>query len=302
MSKKHTSKSPKILKVRQDRNYDCVYLKGKKIILGRTGTPEAEAAYRQLQIRVLTNPTLASLEPEQVTVDTLCLGYLQYAKENDPSQYSSIKTAVNILLQNFSGLAIESLDTRHFLLLQDMFVQHNVSRQYCNRLMRYIRAMLKWGILRKLVPHQVYVEAQFIPALKKGKTRAYEKQPKQDVPDEIIDRTLPHLLPTIRAMVQVQRLASMRPNEVYRMKPGEIDTEYITLDGVVIWMYTPGSHKNSWREKKKKGEYVRIIPLGKPEQDIIAPRLIGKSDTDYIFSPKDTMQERYARDAAKGWS
>jgi len=30
MSKKHTSKSPKVLKVCQDRNYDCVYLKGKK--------------------------------------------------------------------------------------------------------------------------------------------------------------------------------------------------------------------------------------------------------------------------------
>jgi len=127
-----TSKSPKILKVRQDRNYDCVYLKGKKIILGRTGTPEAEAAYRQLQIRILTDTTLDFLKPEQVTVDTLCLGYLQYTKEHDPSHYAG--------------------------------------------------------------------------------------------------------------MVQVQRLASMRPNEVYRMKPGEIDTEYTTLDGVVIWMYTLGSH------------------------------------------------------------
>ena len=166
-------------------------------------------------------------------------------------------------------------------------------------LMKYIRAMLKWGILHKLVPHQVYVEAQFIPALKKGKTRAYEKPPRQDVPDEVINRTLPYLLPTLRDMVQVQRLASMRPSEACRMKPGEIDTEYTTSEGVVIWMYTPGTNKNSWREKKQRGEYVRIIPLGKPEQDILAPRLVGKSDTDYLFSPKDTVQERYARDAAK---
>ena len=64
-------------------------------------------------------------------------------------------------------------------------------------------------------------------------------------------------------------------------------------------MYTPGTNKNSWREKYKAGEYVRIIPLGKREQDIIAPRLVGKSDTDYIFSPKDTVRERIERDAAK---
>ena len=273
--------------------------KAKKIILGRTGTPEAEAKFRQLQIQVITDPTLSSLKPEQVTVDTLCLAYLQYAKEHDPGHYSCIKTACEILLRNFTGQAVDTLDTRHFLLLQDMFVQSGVSRQYCNMLMRFVRAMLKWGILRKLVPHQVYVEAQFIPALKRGKTRAHEKPPRQDVPDSVIDRTLPYLLPTIRAMVQIQRFASMRPSEVCRMKVGEIDTAYTTADGVVIWMYTPGTNKNSWREKKQKGEYLRIIPLGKPEQDIITPRLIGKADTDYIFSPKDTMQEKYARDTTK---
>jgi len=298
MSKKCSPKSP-ILPIRQDRDYDCVYVKGKKIMLGRTGTPEAEAAYRQLQIQVFTDPTLASLKPQQVTVDNLCLAYLQYAKENAPEHFSGIKTAVEILLKHYIGQAVDTLDTRHFLLLQDLFVQHGVSRQYCNMLMNYIRAMLKWGILRKLVPHQVYVEAKFIPALKKGKTRAYEKPPRQDVPDKVINRTLPYLLPTLRDMVQVQRLAGMHPSEVCRMKPGEIDTDFTTPDDVVIWMYTPGTHKNSWREKKQKGEYVRIIPLGKPEQGIIAPRLVGKSDTDYIFSPKDTMKERYERDAAK---
>jgi len=166
-------------------------------------------------------------------------------------------------------------------------------------LMGYIRAMLKWGILRKLVPHQVYVEAQFIPPLKKGKTRAYEKPPRQDVPDEVINRTLPHLLPTPRDMVQVQLWASMRPNEVFRMKPGEIDTGYKTDEGIVIWMYAPGVHKSTWREKGKAGEYFRIIPLGKPEQEVLAPRLVGKADTDYIFSPKDTVKERIMRDAAK---
>ena len=70
--------------------------------------------------------------------------------------------------------------------------------------------------------------------------------------------------------------------------------DYLTADGVTIWLYTPGTNKNSWREKKQSGEYVRIIPLGKPEQDIIVSRLAGKSDDDHIFSPKDTMREKYA--------
>jgi integrase len=291
--------SPKLPKVRKDRDYDCVYVKGKKIMLGKSGSPEAEAAYRQIQIQILTDPAFSAHKPEQVTVDCLCFAYLQYAQEHDPAHYSGIKTAVNILIQHYAGQPVDVLDTRHFLFLQDMFVKHNVSRQYCNMLMNYIRAMLKWGILRKLVSHQVYVEAKFIPPLKKGKTRAYEKPPRQDVPTEVINRTLPHLLPTPRDMVQVQHWASMRPSEVFRMKPGEIDTEYKTDDGIVIWMYSTGVHKSTWREKNKAKEYFRIIPLGKPEQEIIAPRLVGKADTDYIFSPKDTVKERIERDAAQ---
>ena len=134
--------------------------------------------------------------------------------------------------------------------------------------------------------------------MKKGKTSAYEKPKRQDVPDEVIERTLPYLLPMIRDMVLVQWLASMRPSEVFRMKPGEIDTTYKTDDGMIIWMYTPGTNKNSWREKYKAGEYVRIIPLGKREQEIIAPRLVGKSDNDHVLSPKESVNEYFSIRAA----
>jgi hypothetical protein len=138
--------------MRQDKGYACVYLNGKKIMLGaRFGTPEADDAFRQLQIRVLTDPTLAFLNPQQVSVDVLCCAYLKYAKEYDPGHYGSVKTAIEILLQHYAGQAVDTLDTRHFLVLQDMFVQYGISRQYCNALMGYIRAMLKWGTIRKLV-------------------------------------------------------------------------------------------------------------------------------------------------------
>ena len=162
MTKKKSTQKPRILQVRKDRGYDCVYLNGKKIILGRSGTPEAEAAFRQLQIQVLTDPALASLKPQQIVVDDLCLAYLKYAKEYDPSHYSSVKTAVEILVKNFTGQAVESLDSRSFLLLQELFVQHGVSRRYCNALMGFIRAILKWGIVRKLVPKDVYFDAKLV--------------------------------------------------------------------------------------------------------------------------------------------
>ena len=110
MNKKTSKTPPRILKIRKDREYDCVYIGKQKIMLGRSGSPEAEAAYRQLQIQVLTDPSLASLKPEQVPVDNLCLAYLKYAEEHDPDHYFGIKTAVEILLKHNSGQAVDILD------------------------------------------------------------------------------------------------------------------------------------------------------------------------------------------------
>ena len=132
MNKKNVSKPTKLPKIRQDRDYDCVYVKGKKIMLGRSGSPEAEAAYRQLQVQILTDPTFSAPTSQQVTVDNLCLAYLQYAEEYDPGHFSSIKTAVGILLKHYSGLAVDTLDARHFIFLQDMFVQHRMGLFGCH--------------------------------------------------------------------------------------------------------------------------------------------------------------------------
>ena len=283
MTKKLSSKPPRILQVRRDGAYDCVYVNRKKIRLGRTGTPEASDAFRRLQIQVLTDPTYLSPKPEHVTVDTLCLGYLGYAQEHDPGHFSAIKTAIEVLLQLATGQPVESLDSRSFILLQGMFVDYGASRTYCNALMGFIRAMLKWGVLRKLVPHQVYVEAKFVPPLKQGKTRAPENPEREAVPDEVVERTLPFMSLTVAAMVQVQRMTGMRPSEICRMRVGDIDK---TRDPE-LWYYSP-RHKTEGHIGKKP------IPLGKPEQKLIAPYLIGKKPSEAVFSPRTAMQEWHA--------
>ena len=164
-----------------------------------------------------------------------------------------------------------------------MFVDYGASRTYCNALMGFIRAMLKWGVLRKLVPHQVYVEAKFVPALKQGKTRAYENPEREAVPDEVVRRTLPFMSPTVRAMVQVQRMTGMRPSEVCKMTVGAIDWSR----GNGLWYYSP-RHKTEGHIGKKP------IPLGKPEQELIAPYLVGKKPSEAVFSPRTAMQEWHA--------
>jgi len=89
--------------------------------------------------------------------------------------------------------------------------------------------------------------------------------------------------PTLRAMVQVQRLTGCRPSEIFNMKVVEIDQHTDS----VLWLYHLPHHKTENKVNRKK-----IIPLGKPEQELIAPYLENKTAEQAVFSPRTAMQER----------
>jgi integrase len=54
---------------------------------------------------------------------------------------------------------------------------------------------------------------------------------------------------------------------------GDIDKN--RKDG--IWIYCPPEHKTAWRDDTRK------VPLGKPEQVLIAPYLVGKTAGQAVF-------------------
>jgi integrase len=85
-------------------------------------------------------------------------------------------------------------------------------------------------------------------------------------------------------MVQLQWLLGMRPNEIFKMRVGDIDR----TRGNGLWYYVPGSYKTSQFVGKI------VFPLGKPEQELIAPYLVGKTSEAAVFSPRTAMAERNA--------
>jgi integrase len=58
-------------------------------------------------------------------------------------------------------------------------------------------------------------------------------------------------------MVQVQLLTGMRPGEVCRLCPAEIDKSG------PVWIYRPRRHKGDWRGKE------RAIAIGPKAQEIL---------------------------------
>ena len=272
-----------------------VRVNGKRIYLGKFGSPEAAQNYAQC----IAEWAVGDVAPGQpapvvgsIAVKALAIAFLDHVQKNDPSHYHAFRSAISVLLQLYSETAADSFTPKCLVAVQQQFTREvdkngkRRSRQYCNTLASHIRTMFRWGVVQEVVSVVTADALKYVPPLRQGRTEAPESLGRTDVPDKVVDATLPHLLPTVAAMVQVQRLATMRPNEVCRMKVGDIDMS--RKDG--IWLYQPPKHKGTWRGDGK------IIPLGKPEQALILPYWEGKSPEQAVFSPRTAMLEKRERD------
>jgi integrase len=126
-----------------------------------------------------------------------------------------------------------------------------------------------------------------VKRLSEGYPGTFDNPEREHVADDVIIRTLPYLPATLCAMVKLQRLTGMRPSEVFNMRVGQIDRNADSG----LWLYRVPHHKT-----EKKVKWKKIIPLGLPEQKLIAPYLEGKSPEASVFSPRTAMQERKGTD------
>jgi len=109
--------------------------------------------------------------------------------------------------------------------------------------------------------------------LQKGRSAAKENAPVEAVPDDIVEKTIPHIKGTVvQDMVKVQRLIAGRPQDVFNMRYCDIDRSG------EIWKYTPFTHKT-----KKKGK-VRELPIGPRAQAILTKYFDSCTDVNqFIF-------------------
>lgn len=281
--------SEKPPKLGRDGRYACVYTGGKKIRLGKWDTDEARQAYRRFLAEWAALGQAVNVRAGQnCLIEELALAFLTDAKPRvGRSDFGNYKTAIECVLEIYPETSVAKFGPKSLAVIQQRFVQRGYARGFCNKLTNFVRTIFRWGVANEMVTAAIADALKYVQPLRQGKTAAHENEPRQDVPDSVVEATLPLLLPTIAGMVQVQRLACMRPNEVCRMKVGDIDTSG------EIWLYRPGKHKGTWRGHDK------VVPLGRPEQEIIGPRLIGKRPEQHVFSPHDTLEEKKVRDSAR---
>ena len=281
------NRNPKLSKLKK---YAVVYYHGKIRYLGLHGTPEALTAYNRFCTEIQSNPTFVLQSGEAgITVQELVVAFLDHAKATlKAPNYTHYRIVLMDFLQKLYGddTAANSFSPRCLKLVRSEMIQsHRFCRGIVNEYTRRIVTVFSWGVSEEYVSPNTAAALKAVKPLPIGYPGTFDTAEREDVPDDVVRRTLPFLPPMLAAMIQVQRMTGCRPSEIFNMKAGEIDQK----SDPDLWLYRPAHHKTEKKTKRKK-----VIPLGKPEQELIAPYLEGKTGREAVFPPRTAMRERSA--------
>lgn len=274
-----------------------VIIDGRHVYLGPYGSDESKAEYERVVRKLLTDRAAAELEAKvqvstDLTVAELVAAYLEFARGyyvkhgRQTPEYDHIRSAVDPVVRRHGDELVTAFGPLKLKAIRQWWIDEGHVRVQINKRVGRIRRMIAWGVEEELVPPNVLVALRAIKGLRAGRSAAAEPKKVRPVPDADVDAVRPHVAPQVWAMIELQRLAGMRPNEVCVMRTGDI-----TMSGGV-WEYRPIEHKMEHAERD------RVVYFGPRAQQVLKPWLRTNLE-EFLFSPREVMAARYAERRAR---
>jgi integrase len=260
-----------------------VRLSGVDHYLGRFNSPESRVEYNRVIAEWLARgrrPADPSGDGSDTRMKELIAGYHSYLVGTQPEIDDKIRLALKAVRELYGETPAAKFGPVAFKAIRLKMVESGLSITTIRDRMGVIRRMVAWGVENELLPADALQRIKAVSGLRAGRDGVKASRKVKPVAEEHIEAILPHVSPTIRAMIELQRLTGMRPGEVWRITTGQIDR---TVDP---WIYQPTQHKTVDRGKD------RAIPIGPRAQQVLAAWL--KADPDKIlFSPIEAMGDHW---------
>ena len=262
-----------------------VKLAGRFVYLGAFGSEEAQQKYRRVVAEFQATGGVVAVPV--VTVDHVIAGYwrhaeVYYRKNGKPtSELSVLRLAMRHLHELYGSLLATDFGPLKLKACRERMIDAGLARTTINGFVSRIRQAYRWAVENELVPGPVLQGLQAVSGLKRGRSRAKECEPVRPVDRGAVEAMLPHVARQVAAMVELQWLTGMSPQEVVQMRMAEIDR------GGRVWIYRPRDHK------VEHHGVDRVIPLGPKAQEVLAS-FLSLDPVAALFSPKDAEKERRA--------
>ncbi|MDZ4784352.1 MAG: site-specific integrase [Planctomycetia bacterium] len=262
-----------------------VKLAGRFVYLGAFGSDEALQRYRRViaewQAKGCWTPEAA------IVVKQVIAGYwrhaeVYYRKNGKPtSELSIIKPAMRVLNDLYGDVPATAFGPLALKACREAMIGKDLCRTTINGYVSRIKQAFRWAVENELVPAPVHQALLAVPGLKRGRTLARESAPVRPVDGADMEAVLPFVARQVAAMIRLQWLTGMRPQEVVQMRMGDIDR------GGRVWIYRPTDHKVEHHGMD------RVVPLGPQAQEVLVP-FLKLDPVVALFSPREAEKERRA--------
>jgi integrase len=256
------------------RGLAVVTLGGKDFYCGKFGSPESRREYDRVVGEWLAAGRLQTTHGAgQLTVAELLLRYMEFAEGYylPPSrEIEGIKLALRPLKDKYAHTRAADFGPLALRAVRESWIRAGLARRHINSRVGKIRRLVKFAVSHELVPPSVLDGLRAVEPLTYGHTAARESEPRNAVPEHVFLATLPHLSPTVRAMLVLLWWTGARPSEICSMRAADIDRSNKT------WIYRPTAHKNTHRGHERR------IYLGPNAQRVLTPWLRNDSG-DFLF-------------------
>lgn len=294
---------PRIKKVpsycrHKGRNLAYETIDGREIYLGRYGSAESREKYaRIIAERFPTGNSHGApqvvVSASNISINELILRYWQefvittYVKDGKPTERQyHIRQALRPLRSLYGNSLANEFGPKSLKAVRNHMIESGVkrrgglNRKYINDHVSIIKRMFRWAVSEEIVHVNVFESLKTVENIRKGRDeRVKESKKIKPAPEEHVEAVLKVVSPQISAMIQLQSLTGMRPDEVTIMRPCDID------QSGEVWVYIPESHKLEHRDIEK------TVPLGPRCQKILMPWL-DRVSTAYLFNPREVVDAK----------
>jgi len=242
--------------------------------LGKYGSEASKREYDRIIAEFVANGRQPFYRVDEITVENLIVRYLDYVgKERDYSEgaITQIRRVLRTLNDLYGSQPVSQFGPAALKVIRRQFLDLKLSRDTINNYVSIIKCVFCWGCEEEIVPAEVAGALRTVESLKKGRTSAVDYADIEPVDEAVVDKTLPYLKPVVQAMVRVQRYISGRPQDIFNMRPCDIDRSK------EVWKYVPATHKTA-----KLGK-IRELPIGPKAQQVLKPYLDGCKSDRFVF-------------------
>ncbi len=267
-----------------------VTIHGRDHYLGPYGSKSSRMLYDRLIAEYLAagrRPVQPESEPDEITLLEVLAAYWTHAegyyrKDGKPtSELDSMRNVMRDVKAEFAQLPVSQFGPNALKRVRQRWIDRGLTRVGVNKNQRRVTRIIRWAVAEELAPAAILQAVTAVPGLKKGRCESPEPPPVQPVDVTIVERTLPHLPPTVADMVRLQLLTGARPGEVCKLTPGAVDRS------ADVWRYRVAGHKT---EHHGRG---RIVFIGPEAQKVVARYLLRSAEA-FCFCPREVVAKLIA--------